>query len=145
MSAGVASNLKDMVLGVQVITPMVGKQLVKVANGTVERVKQKLVLPEPLYPNWGPVVLDPCPYAVMPGIKDDILMRNPTLKTLGIDVCGSLGACAQAINTSVRSAETPEFKDCRRVNTAVDALQQPDGREEPVFPRSSGCCQKIQR
>ena len=44
MSADVAAKLQAMVPDVQVVQPMAGEHLVKLANGNVERVKQKTCL-----------------------------------------------------------------------------------------------------
>ncbi|CAM9167047.1 unnamed protein product [Sphacelaria rigidula] len=134
MSVGVAAKLQAMIPDIRVVTPMSGKQLVKLANGNVERMKQKSCpVQTALYTSWGPVALDPCSYAVMPRTDDVKIMGSPTLEALGIDVYSSLGDCARARNTSVQGVNTPDFTDCRRSSIAVDALQQPGGRAEPVY------------
>ena len=133
MSAGVAAKLQAMVPDVQVVRPMAGEHLVKLANGNVERVEQKTCLVRTaLHTSWGPVVVDPCSFAVMPGTDDVVIMGSPLLEALGIDVYSSLGACARARNTSERGVATPELKDCRRVDVRVEALQQPGDKEAPV-------------
>lgn len=126
-------------------TMLVGEQLVELASGEVERMKQNPCLVRTaLHTSWGPVALDPCSCAVMPGTDDVMIMGSHMTQVLSIDVYSSLGACARARNTSVRCVNTPAFTVCRCVSIAVDAIQQSGGLAEPIS-RLSGCCRESRR
>ena len=73
---------------------------------------------------WGPLVVDPVSYTVLPGKEDVMILGSPTLAALGIDVYDSLGECAREHNLSVQSVESPNFKECRWVSIGVEALLQ---------------------
>ena len=61
-----------------------------------------------------------------------MILRSPTLATLGINVYNSLGECMRKRNLSVQGVESPNFKECRWVSIAVDALlQRAPGAPEP--------------
>ena len=76
-----------------------------------------------LHTMWGPVVMDPVSYAVLQGKEGVVILGSPTLAALGNNVYDTLA------NTGL---ESPNFKECRRVSIAVEALQQRDpGAPEP--------------
>ena len=56
-----------------------------------------------------------------------------TLVTLGTIVYDSLGECTRNHNLSVQGVESPNFKECRRVSIAVEALVQ-RGTGAPELP-----------
>ena len=75
---------------------------------------------------------NPVSYAVLPGKKDVVISRSPTLAALGINVFHSLGECARKRNLSVQGVKSPNFKECRRMNSAVEALlKRGSGAPEP--------------
>ena len=73
--------------------------------------------------------MDPFSFAVMPGDDDVIILGNPTLKALGIDVYDSLGARARE-RAGLAGVETGAYKRCRRVSLSVEALQHVNTRDE---------------
>ena len=77
--------------------------------------------------------MDPVSHAVLPGKKDVVILESSTFAALGINVYDSLDECARKRNLSVQVVETPNFKACRWVSIAVEALLQrgPDGPEPP--------------
>ena len=65
----------------------------KVADGRVLVVQERTCpVRIALRTSWGLATLDPFSFAVMPGDDDVVILGNPTLKLLGIDVDDSLGA-----------------------------------------------------
>ena len=82
---------------------MTDDQYVKIADGKLVLVKQKSCpVRTALHTMWGPVVMDPVSYAVLPGKTEVVILGNPTLATLGINVYDSLGECARKHNLSLR-------------------------------------------
>ena len=82
--------------------------------------------------NVGPVVMDPVAYAVLPGKEDVVVLGSPILAALEINVYGSLGEYARKRNLSVQGVESSNFKECRRVSIAMEALlQRGPGAPEP--------------
>ena len=112
---------------------MADDQDVKMADGKLVLGKKKSCPARTtLHTMWGPAVIDPVSYAVLPGKEDVVILGNPTLGTLVINVQDSLGECARKRNLSVQGVETPYFKECRRVSIAVKFLLQRDpGSSEP--------------
>ena len=72
--------------------------------------------------------MDHFSFAVMPGDDDGVMLGNPTLKALGIDVYDSLGARARE-RAGLAGVETASYKQCRRVSLSVEALQHVDTRD----------------
>ena len=68
--------------------------------------------------------MDPVLYAVLPGKEDVVILRSPTLATLGVNVYDRLGEYARKSNFSVQVKDSPNFKECRRLSIAVEALLQ---------------------
>ena len=58
----------------------------------------------------------------MPGDDDVVILGNPTLKALGIDVYDTLGARTRE-QANIAEVDTAAYKQCRRVMVSVDALQ----------------------
>ncbi|CAB1118666.1 unnamed protein product [Ectocarpus sp. CCAP 1310/34] len=98
-----------------------------------------------LHTEWGPVVLEPFRFSVMPGEDDTILLGGATLKKLGIDVYGSLAAHArQKAIAAVKGVENAAFHECRRVAVAAEALQH-NNEEEPVELRDEAVTRAFSR
>ena len=110
----------------------------KVADGRVLVVQERT---SPvwiaLHTSWVLVTMDPFSFAVMPGDDDAVILGNPTLKLLSIDVYDSLGARARE-RAALTGVNTAAYRQCRRVIVSVTALQQqpcgtpkePDGAVE---------------
>ena len=76
--------------------------------------------------------MDLASYAVLPGKEDVVISGSPTLAALGINVYESLGECARNRNLSIQGVESANFKECRRVSIAFEALlQRGPGTPEP--------------
>ena len=86
-----------------------------------------------LHTSWGLVTLDPFSFAVMPGDDDVVIIGNPTLTTLGIDVDDSLGARARE-RAALVGVDTAAYRHCRRVTVSVDALQKQQTSFTPEKP-----------
>ena len=82
---------------------------------------------------WGLVVMEPVSYTVLPSKEDVVILGSPTLVALGINVYDSLGEYAHKRNLYVQSVESPNYKECRRVSIAVEALLQ-RGPASPETP-----------
>ena len=133
MSESVAGKLEATVSDVQIAGPMTDEQYVKLPDGKLGLVRQKSCpVRTALQTMWGPVVMDPVSYAVLPGKEGVVILGSPTLAFLGINVYDSLGECARKRNLSVQGVESPNFKECRWVSIAVEAmLQRGPGAPEP--------------
>ena len=133
MSESVAAKLQVAVPDAQIVGPMTDDQYVKMADGKLILVKEKSCpVKTALHTMWGLVVMYPASYAVLPGKEDVVILGSLTLAALGIDVYDSLGECAHKRNLSVQGVELPNFKECRRVSIAVEALlQRSPGAPEP--------------
>ena len=59
----------------------------------------------------------------MPGDDYVVILSNPTLKLLGIDVYDSLRVRAQE-RSALTGVDTAAYRQCSRVTVSVDALQQ---------------------
>ena len=82
--------------------------------------------------NVGTGGMDPVSYAVLPGKEDGVFSGSPTLVALGSNVYDSLGKCVLKYNLSVQGVESPNFKEYRRLSSAVEALlQRGPGAPEP--------------
>ena len=89
-------------------------QHVKMADGKLVLVKQmSCSVKTALDTMWGPVVMDPVTYAVLPGKEDVVMLGSRALAALGINVYDSLGECARKRNLSVQGVESPNVKECR--------------------------------
>ena len=101
-------------------------------DGKLVLVKQKSCpVRTSLHTMWGLMVMDPVSYAVLPGKEDVVILGNPNLAALGIGVSDSLGECAHKRNLSIQGVELPNFKECRRVSIALEALLQRGPASEP--------------
>ena len=101
---------------------MTDDQYVKIADGKLVLVKQKSCpVRTALHTMWGPVVMDPVSYAVLPGKTDVVILGSPTLATLSINLYDSLGECAREHNLSLQGMESPNFKSYWQVRIAVEA------------------------
>ena len=66
------------------------------------------------------------------GGHDYLTQHSTILVSLRINMHDSLGECARKHNLSVQGVESPNFKECRRVSIAVEALlQRGPGTPEP--------------
>ena len=125
MSESVAAKLQASVPDVQIVGPMTDDQYVKMADDKLVLVKQKSCpVKTVLHAMWGLVVMDPVSYAVLSGKENVVILGSPTLAALGINMYDSLGECARKRNIAVQGLESPNFKECRRVSIAVEALMQ---------------------
>ena len=103
--------------------PMIDDQYVKMADGKLVLVKQKsCTVRAALHTLWGPVMMDPVSYAVLPGKEDVVILGSSALAALEIKLYDSLGECARKRGLSVQGGESPNSKECRRVSTVVEAL-----------------------
>ena len=97
-----------------------------------------------LHTSWGSVTMDPFSFPVMPGDEDVVILGNPPLELLGINVYDSLGARARE-GAALSGVDTAAYRQCRRVIVSVDALQQqqcgtpeePDGAVERLVARGA--------
>ena len=133
MSGSVAAKLQAAVPDVQIVGPMIDDQYVKMADGKLVLARQKSCPMRSALPTmWEPVVMDPIWYAVLSSKEDVVILGSPTLAALEINVYDSLDECARKRNLSVQGVESPNFKGCRRVSIAVEALlQRGPGAPEP--------------
>ena len=124
MSAGIANKLQAAFPDVQVVKGMAHPGKFKVAYGRVLVVQERTCLVRiALHTSWGLITVDPFCFAVIPGDDDVVIIGNPTLKLLGIDVYDNLGACARE-HAALTGDDTAAHRQCRRVIVSVDALQQ---------------------
>ena len=87
MSAGIANKLQAEFPDVQVVGGMAHPGKFKVADGRVLVVQERTCpVRIALHTSWGLVTMEPFSFAVMPGDDDVVILGNPTLKLLGIDV-----------------------------------------------------------
>ena len=144
MSESMVAKMQGAVPDVQIVGPMTDDQYVKMADGKLVLVNQtSCPVRTALHTIWGQVVMDPVSYDVLPGREDVVILGSPTLAALGITVYDSLGECVRKSNLLVQGVESPNFKGCRRVSIAVEALLQrgpgapepPDGAVEWLISR----------
>ena len=115
MSEGIVRKLQNAYPGVAFVEKMKTPGKLKVADGRVREVTQKTVpVRISLHTSWGLVSLDPFSFTVMPGDDDVVILGNPTLKALGIDVYDTLGARAREQANIAGPVLTP-----RRTSNAV--------------------------
>ena len=102
ISESVAPKLQTAVPDVQIVGPMTDDQYVKMADGKLVLRKQKSYpVRTALHTMWGPVVMDPVSYAVLPSKEDVVILRSPTLAALGINCTTALvNARASVISPS---------------------------------------------
>ena len=72
--------------------------------------------------------------AAIPGDNDVVILGNPKLKLLGIDVYDSLGACTRD-RAALTVVDTAVYRQRRRVTVSIDAIWQqtrlmPEERDE---------------
>ena len=130
MSAAIATKLQAAFPDVPVVGGMTHAGRLKVADGRVLEVNKKTCpVRLALHTSWGLVQVDPFSFAVMPGDDDVVILGNPTMKALGIDVYDSLGARARE-QAALTGVDTAAYRKCRRVTVSVEALQQPMSVQE---------------
>ena len=123
MSAGIANKLQAEFPDVQVVGGMAHPGKFKVADGRVLVVQERRCpVRIALHTSWGLVTMELFSFAVMPGDDDVVILGNPTLKLLGIDVYDSLGARTRE-RAALAGVDTAAYRQCRRVIVSVDALQ----------------------
>ena len=127
MSAGIANKLQAAFPGVRVLGGMAHPEKLKMADGRV-LVVQKRTCPVriALHTSWGLVTMEPFSFAAKPGDDDVVIPDNRTLKLLGIDVYGSLGARARK-HAALTGVDTAAFWP-RRVcipQTIIEVLLWP--------------------
>ena len=95
MSECVAAKLQAAIPDVQIVWPMTDDQYVKMTDDQYVKMTDGKLLPvvqkscpvkAALHIMWGPVVMDPVSYAVLPGKKDVVILGGSTLAALGINV-----------------------------------------------------------
>ena len=124
MSVGIANKLQSAFPDVQVVRGMSHPGKLKVADGRVLAVEKKTYpVRIALHTSRSLVTLDPFSFTVMPGGDDVVILGNPTLKLLGIDVSDSLGARAGE-RVALTGVDTAAYRQCRRVTVSVNAWQQ---------------------
>ena len=139
MSESVTAKLQAAVPDVEIVGPMTDDHYVKMADGKLVLVKQKWYpVRRALNTMWGPGMMDRVSYAILPGKEDVAIVGSLTLAALGTNVYGSLGECARKRNLSAQDVEPPNFKECRRVSIAVEALLQ---RDLGARPRCAGAAE----
>ena len=148
MSAGIARKLQAAYPEVSLVEAMQTRGTCKLADGHLREITEKTKpVRISLHTSWGLVSLDPFSFAVMPGDDDVVILGNPTLKALGIDVYDSLGARARE-QANIAGVDTEAYKHCRRVTVSIDALQQqhdvqsdvPDPALERLLARGPDMC-----
>ena len=130
---GIANKLQAAFPDVQVVGGMAHPGKLKVADGRVLVVQERTCpVRIALHTSWGLVTMDPSYFAVMPGDDDVVILGNPTLRLLGINVYDTLRARTRQ-RAALTGVDTAAYRQCRRVIVSVDALQQqPRGTpEEP--------------
>ena len=121
MSVGIANKLQAAFPDVQAVGGMSDPGKLKVADGQVLEVEQKTCPARiVVHTSWGLVTLDPFSFAVMPGDDDFVILGNPTLNLLGIDVYDGLGARARE-RAALNGVESADYRQCRRV-TSVSTI-----------------------
>ena len=135
MSESVAAKLLAAVPDVQIVGLETDDQYVEMVDGKLVLVKQNSrPVRTALHTMWAPVVTDPISYAVLPGKEDVMILGGPILAALRISVYDSLGECARKCNLFVKSVESPNFKEYRRVSIAGEALlQHGPGASESLY------------
>ena len=122
MSVGIANKLQMAYPDVQVVGGH--RTRGKVADGRVLVVEKKTCpVRIALHTSSGLVTLDTFSFTVIQGDDGVFIHGNLTLKVLDIDVDDSLGARARERAAEV-GVDTAPYRQCRRVNVSVDALQQ---------------------
>eukprot|EP00903_Cladosiphon_okamuranus_P011351 g10699.t1 len=138
--AGVSTIPESIVRKLQVANPdvqiahaMDPVPALRVADGRDLRVTQKTCpVRLALHTSWGPVVVSPQSFAVMPGADDVVIIGKPMLKRLGIDVDASAEETARAGHEArVTGVESPNVQGARRVTLSVDEIQPVDRVEVP--------------
>ena len=120
MSESVPAKLQPAVPDTQIMATITNDRYVEMVDGKLVLVKQtSCPVRTALHAMWGPVVMNPVSYAILPGKEDVMILGSLPLAALGIDVYNSLGECVRKRNLSVQGVESPNFKECRRVSIAV--------------------------
>ena len=119
-SAGIANKLQAACPDVQVVGGMPHSGELKVADGRVLVVQERTCpVRISLHTSWGLITMEPFSVAVMPSEDDVVMLGNPTLKQLGLDVYDSLGARAPE-RAALTGVDTAAYRQCRRVIVSVD-------------------------
>ena len=124
MSGGIANKLQAAFPDVQVVGGMSHPKKFKVADGRVLAIEKKnCPVRIALHTSRALVTLDTFSFAVVPADDDDVILGNPTLKLLAIDVYDRIRVRARE-RAALTGVDTAAYRQCRRVNVSVDALQQ---------------------
>lgn len=128
MTANVASKLQGTFPDVNIVRAMDQPHQLKVADACVLNVTRKMCpVSLMIRTAWGPLVLDPLSFAVIPGNDDVMIIGNPTLKMLGIEVNDSFGEHARVgCETNIKGIESPRYFESRRVAVSMDTMKQRD-------------------
>eukprot|EP00903_Cladosiphon_okamuranus_P015275 g14116.t1 len=126
-------KLQEAFPDVRVVEPMGQEHMLRVIDGREVRVTEKTCpVRVALHTRWGPVVVSPQRFAVVPGTDDVMIIGSPMMKLLGIDVYETAAARARAGHDArVTGIETPGVAEARRVALSVAALQPADTTEVP--------------
>eukprot|EP00903_Cladosiphon_okamuranus_P012037 g11302.t1 len=126
-------KLQDAFPDVRVVEPMGQGHMLRVIDGREVRVTEKTCpVRVALHTRWGPVVVSPQRFAVVPGTDDVMIIGSPMIKLLGIDAYETAAARARAGHDArVTGVETPGVAEAPRVALSVAALQQVDATEVP--------------
>ena len=106
---------------------------VRVADGrTLKVFRRTCPVRISLITNFGPVLLDPFPLAILPGIDDVLILGSPTLELLGLDVyAGLINKARTRADASRNMRSTVNYIACRRVS-----IPQEDVHPEPAVERT---------
>ncbi|CAB1109830.1 unnamed protein product [Ectocarpus sp. CCAP 1310/34] len=133
MSASVAQKLQKKCPDVSVVVSTDHPHQVKTVEGRLVTVTEKTCpVRMTIHTQWGPVVLDPRAFAVMPGTDDVVIIGDPTLTKLGIDVYEAMAQHAlKERDMEVRGVDTPGFHEARRISVSVEAFTQRAAPDPP--------------
>ena len=124
ISVGIANKLQAAFPDVRLVGDMSHPGKLKVADGRVLATEKKTCpVRISLHTSWDLVTLNPFSFAVMPGDDDVVILGNPTLNRLGIEVYDSLGSRAREC-AAFNGVGTAAYRQFHRVTVSVDASQQ---------------------
>ena len=105
------------------------------ASGQIVSVTQRTIpLQLTVVTRWGPELLPPISFAIMPGSDGVVILGLPTLRDLGVDPYSKLWTVLRARRLALRQGvETPAFLGSRQVSLSVAAFQKNRGQvsQEP--------------